>query len=92
MLRTKTLCWPGVKLLYLNGPVPLGLSFWVHPSGAMYRKYQNAASCSGKLPNGDFMGTSTVKSSTFFSPLTSTGLRTSAPPSGFFGLRIVRSV
>jgi len=58
----------------------------------MYRKYQNAASCAGKLPNGDFMGTSTVKSSTFFSPLTSTGLRTSAPPSGFFGLRIVRSV
>jgi hypothetical protein len=91
-LRTKTLCWPGVKLLYMNGPVPLGLSFCVHPSGAMYRKYQKDASCSGKLPNGLVMGTSTVRSSSFFKPFMSTGERTSAPPSGSFGLRMVWSV
>ena len=55
----KTLRWPGVKLWYTNGPVPTGLA-GLKPSGAMYRLYQNAASCSAKLEKGLVSRTRTV--------------------------------
>jgi len=35
----------------MNGPVPTGFA-GLNPFGAMYRLYQNAASCSAKLAKG----------------------------------------